>query len=72
LTEGHIRIKELLSDEIKKIPGWSPDKYSGKNLSKNVYAYVKRRHKYILNIEKGEEKNARKTIRVSLLISRDQ
>ncbi|RIA91087.1 hypothetical protein C1645_822481 [Glomus cerebriforme] len=65
-TKGHTRIKELLFEEIRKIPGWSPDKYPGKNLSKNVYAYVKRRHKYIVNtnfLEKGEEKKAKKTIR---------
>ncbi|CAB4430008.1 unnamed protein product [Rhizophagus irregularis] len=65
-SAGHTRIKDLLFDEIKKIPGWDPDKYPGKNLSKNVYAYVKRCHKYIYNtnfLEKGEEKKARKTIR---------
>ncbi|CAI2196615.1 10724_t:CDS:2, partial [Funneliformis geosporum] len=52
--------------EIKKIPEWSSDKYPGKNLSTNVYAYVKRRHKYIFNtnfLEKGEENNVKKTIR---------
>ena len=62
-TEGHIGIKGLLSKELKKIPEWSPDKYPGKNLSKNVYAYVKRSHKYIFNtnfLEKGEENNAKK------------
>ncbi|CAB5327136.1 unnamed protein product [Rhizophagus irregularis] len=65
-TEGHTTIKYLLSEEIKKIPGWSPNKYPGKNLNKNVYAYVKRRHKYIVNtnfLEKGEEITAKKTIR---------
>ncbi|PKK57760.1 hypothetical protein RhiirC2_721012 [Rhizophagus irregularis] len=65
-TEGHTEIKELLSEELKKIPGWNMSKYPGKNLSKNVYAYVKRRHKYITNtnfLEKGEEKGAGKTIK---------
>ncbi|CAB4446967.1 unnamed protein product [Rhizophagus irregularis] len=61
-----IQESKIFFDEIKKIPGWDPDKYPGKNLSKNVYAYVKRCHKYIYNtnfLEKGEEKKARKTIR---------
>ncbi|UZO11473.1 uncharacterized protein OCT59_003042 [Rhizophagus irregularis] len=65
-TEGHTTIKYLLSEEIKKIPGWSPNKYPGKILNKNVYAYVKRRHKYIVNtnfLEKGKEITAKKTIR---------
>ncbi|PKY44783.1 hypothetical protein RhiirA4_459187 [Rhizophagus irregularis] len=65
-TEGHTTIKYLLFEEIKKIPGWSPNKYPGKNLNKNVHAYVKRRHKYIVNtnfLEKGEEITAKKTIR---------
>ncbi|GES82172.1 hypothetical protein GLOIN_2v1477844 [Rhizophagus clarus] len=65
-TEDHTEIKELLSEELKKIPGWNISKYPGKNLSKNVYAYVKRHHKCITNtnyLEKGEEKGARKTIR---------
>ncbi|CAB4492062.1 unnamed protein product [Rhizophagus irregularis] len=35
-TEGHTTIKYLLSEEIKKIPGWSPNKYPGKNLNKNT------------------------------------
>jgi hypothetical protein len=59
-------IKELLFEEIKKIPEWNINKYPGKNLSKNVYAYVKWRHKYIAHtnfLDKGEEKGARKTIR---------
>ncbi|GBB95213.1 hypothetical protein RclHR1_00250011 [Rhizophagus clarus] len=65
-TKGHVKIKDLLLDEIKKIPEWSPDKSPGKDLCKNVYAYVKRRHKYIFNtnfLEKGEENDAKKTIR---------
>ncbi|CAG8769064.1 8723_t:CDS:2, partial [Rhizophagus irregularis] len=31
----HTTIKYLLSEEIKKIPGWSPNKYPGKILNKN-------------------------------------
>ncbi|GET63466.1 hypothetical protein GLOIN_2v1477844 [Rhizophagus irregularis DAOM 181602=DAOM 197198] len=64
-TEGHTTIKSLLHEEIEKIPDYGINKY-GKKLTKNVSAYVKKRHRYIFNtnfLEKGEEKSARVTIR---------
>ncbi|PKK60347.1 hypothetical protein RhiirC2_792910 [Rhizophagus irregularis] len=65
-TEGLITIKELLFEEIEKIPGWKIEKYSKKNLVKNVSAYVKRRHQYVINtnfLEKKQENGTRETIR---------
>ncbi|CAB4496322.1 unnamed protein product [Rhizophagus irregularis] len=65
-TEGFITIKELLFEEIEKIPGWKIEKYPKKNLVKNVSAYVKRRHQYVINmnfLEKGQENSAKETIK---------
>ncbi|CAB4480980.1 unnamed protein product [Rhizophagus irregularis] len=64
-TKGHTTIKSQLYEEIENIPDYGINKY-GKKLTRNVSAYVKRRHRYIFNtnfLEKGEEKSARKTIR---------